>query len=309
MSSMKDSIVFFGSGPVAARSLELLAQDFKIEAVITKPIPKHHRGDFPVLTLADKLKLPLFTASNKQELDELFAKKPVKSRLAILIDFGIIVSQAVIDYFPLGIVNSHFSVLPEWRGADPITFAILSGQKQTGISLMLLVPAMDEGPLIAYGEYYLPPAITTPELTTHLINLSHLLLTDAVPKYIAGDYTPTPQEVTGRAISYSRKLTKQDGVLDFNKSAVQLEREIRAFIEWPKSHANLAGKEVIVTHAETKEQRTKNKEQKPGTAFITDDKQLAVVTGDGLLVIKKLKPAGKNEMTASAFLQGYKLQS
>src|SRR6202000_1513764 len=102
--------------------------------------------------MAQRLGLPLCTAATRRELGTLFVGASFKSNVAVLIDFGIIVSQSVIDFFPNGIINSHFSLLPEWRGADPITFAILSGQKQTGVSLMLVVEAMDEGPLLAVGE-------------------------------------------------------------------------------------------------------------------------------------------------------------
>src|SRR5678815_2818348 len=114
MKKMSEPIVFFGSGPVAAKSLELLAKDFSIEAVITKPRPAHHRGEVPVLDLAAKLQLPIHTVTNKKTLDELIKTNPFSSDIAVLIDFGIIVSQDAIDYFPLGIVNSHFSLLPEW---------------------------------------------------------------------------------------------------------------------------------------------------------------------------------------------------
>src|SRR3990167_2052 len=201
-------LIFFGSGPVAATSLRLLAPDFDFEAVITKPKPPRHRGDMPVLELARELKLPVYTAANKIELDELLGRHKFEAKAAILVDFGIIVSQKVIDYFPLGIVNSHFSILPQWRGADPITFAVLSGQKTTGVSLMLLVEAMDEGPLLAYGEYEMPANTTTPELTNELIKLSHALLVETVPKYRAGELQPVAQNETGCEVSYSRKLVK-----------------------------------------------------------------------------------------------------
>lgn len=125
---MKTSLIFFGSGPVAAKSLQLLAKEFEIEAVITKPKPEHHRGDFPVEALANKLGLKLFYASTRSELTELFKSKPFSSQLGLVIDYGVIIGQDAIDYFRLGVVNSHFSLLPQWRGADPITFAILSGQ-------------------------------------------------------------------------------------------------------------------------------------------------------------------------------------
>ncbi len=299
-SGTKPAIVFFGSGPVAATSLELLARDFDVEAVVTKPKPAHHRGDFPVISVAERLNLPILTASNRAELDRLFAGRPVQGRLGILIDFGIIVSQKVIDYFPLGIINSHFSVLPELRGADPITFAILSGQKQTGVSLMLLVEKMDEGPLLAFGEYELPADITTPLLTTHLIQLSDVLLKAEVPNYLAGRRKGAPQSITGRKVSYSRKLTKADGVIEWTKPAEQLEREIRAFMEWPRSHTKLGGKEVIITKA-----RVVPASGTAGT-ISTDDKKLLVYCGQKALQIERLKPANGKEMTSQAFLAGHK---
>src|SRR5581483_1255847 len=116
MKKMSETIVFFGSGPVAAKSLELLAQSFDIEAVVTKPRPPHHRGDVPVLDTVDRLNLPLVEVSNKKELTDRIAHAHFTSHVAVLIDFGIIIPQEVIDAFPFGIVNSHFSLLPEWRG-------------------------------------------------------------------------------------------------------------------------------------------------------------------------------------------------
>ncbi len=307
MQKTSKTVVFFGSGPVAARSLELLARDFEVEAVITKPRPAHHRGPVPVLELAEKRGLKVFTPRGKAELSELFVAKPVTSAVGVVIDYGIIIAQEVIDYFPLGIVNSHFSLLPEWRGADPITFAILSGQPQTGVSLMLIVEKMDEGPLLAQATYDMPANVTTPLLTNYLIDLSHSLLTEMLPLYMAGSVEVVPQEaaaqLAGRstAPSYSRKLTKEDGLIDWAKPAVQIERDIRAFIEWPKSRATLAGKEVVITEATVVNSTT----GEPGVAR-ADGKRLLVACGQGTLQIKKLKPAGKPEMTAEAFLAGYK---
>lgn len=297
MKKTSKPIVFFGSGPVAAKSLQLLSDDFQIEAVVTKPRPPHHKGDVPVLGIAEKLKLPIFTTQNKTELDALIAKKPFKADVGVLVDFGIIVSQKVIDYFPLGIVNSHFSLLPAWRGADPITFAVLSGEKQTGISLMLLVEAMDEGPLLAQAPYGMLPDITTPELTEELIELSYEALREVLPKYIQGELQPVPQPTTEP--TYSRRLSKEDSNLDWKKPAEVLEREIRAFAGWPKSRATFINLEVVITKA-----HVIDAEGTPGKTAIID-KQPVVFCGRGALVIDRLKPANKQEMTGQAFLAGY----
>lgn len=300
MTKTSKTVVFFGSGPVAARSLQLLLQDFEVEAVVTKPKPAHHKGAFPVIDVAKQHKLPLQTVSTKAELSKLMATKPFRSPVGVLIDFGIIVSQDVIDYFPRGIVNSHFSVLPDLRGADPITFAILSGQEVTGVSLMLLVEAMDEGPLISFGEYRLPADITTPVLTDHLIQLSQALLKGELPRYLDNpDFKPAPQTITGRPVSYSRKLTKTDGLIDWQKPAIQIEREIRAYLDWPGSTTTLAGTSVTITQAEVV-----TKSGKPGSLSV-DKKSLVIHCGQDALNILQLKPAGKKAMTAEAFINGH----
>ena len=298
----KVGIVFFGSGPVASASLELLSQSFDIEAVVTKPKPAHHRGAFPVLECAETLSLTTYTVSNRAELSQLIKTEPFKSKLAILIDFGIIVAQDVIDYFPHGIINSHFSLLPEWRGADPISFAILSGQKATGVSLMLIDVGMDTGKLLATKKLHIEPEETTEGLTAKLIQLSYKMLVTVTPQYLKGKVTPRLQPHQDRA-TYSRKLTKQDGLIDWGKPAEIIEREIRAFATWPKSHTVLGGKEVIITAAHVTSSDLEN--EKPGTIRIIGN-GLGVATASGTLWIDSLKPAGKKEMPAESFLAGYK---
>lgn len=302
---MSETIVFFGSGPVASESLALLAQSFTIEAVVTKPRPPHHRGDVPVIDTATVLGLPIIEVGDKNELTDKISNAHFSSQVAVLIDFGIIVPQSAIDVFPLGIVNSHFSLLPEWRGADPITFAILSGQKQTGVSLMLLVEKMDEGPLLAQGDYDTEPDETTPSLTDNLIQLSYAMLSEVLPAYVAGKIQPIAQEIAANEspnnlqVSYSRKLTKDDGILDWQKPAEQLEREIRAYQGWPKSRTNLGDIDVVITKAHIEATQLA-----PGK-LRTTNKTLVVGTQHDALAIDALVPAGKKEMSVGAFMAGY----
>jgi methionyl-tRNA formyltransferase len=298
MTVMSETVVFFGSGPVAAQSLELLAQNFTVEAVITKPQPAHHKAVFPVLAVAEKLGLTTLTPSNKLELSELFANKPVTSTIGVVIDYGIIINQDVIDYFPRGIVNSHFSLLPKWRGADPISFAILNGDKQTGVSLMLIVAALDEGPLLAQAPFDITDGMITPDLTESLIEISDQSLQHILPLYLSGQ-TVAQEQSTDQPATYSRKLSKADGQLDFQKPAAKLEREVRAFIEWPKCRTIIGDKEVIITKA-----HPQIGSGKVGKIW-REAKQFGFYTIEGIFVIDKLKPAGKAEMTAEAFLAGY----
>lgn len=296
--SGKISVVFFGSGPVAAQCLELLLHNFDVEAVITKPKPPHHKYDVPVLQVAQKYHLPTLTASNKKELDAVIATNNFHSKLAILIDFGIIVSNYVIDAFPLGIVNSHFSLLPRWRGADPITFAITSGDAKTGVSLMLIDEGMDTGKLLTTRTLPLTHTETGRTLTTQLIGLSNDLIAEFIPRYIKGDITPKNQPHPDRA-TYARKLTKQDGIIDWSESAEQIERHIRGYIEWPQSRANLNGLDVIITGA-----RATEGNGVPGS-YTIHGKELIIYARVGALSITTLKPAGKKEMPIAAFLAGY----
>jgi methionyl-tRNA formyltransferase len=298
MTETSKTVVFFGSGPVAAKSLDLLVQDFVIEAVITKPRPAHHRGEYPVLDIADKHNLPLLTVSGKNELSDLFIKKSFASPLGVVIDFGIIMDHDVIERFPFGIVNSHFSLLPRWRGADPISFAILSGDKQTGVSLMLINDKLDEGQILAQAKFDLSDKITTPELTDNLIELSHQTLIKTLSAYLSGEIPLIPQTGTP---TYSRKLTKQDGILDFNKSAQMLAREVRAFMNWPRSRTNINGVDIIVTSAHVGS----------GNDIIGkiwhEGQSFGFFTSEEILIIDKLIPSGKKDMPAEAFLAGYKL--
>lgn len=296
--SGKISVVFFGSGPVAAQCLQLLLRHFDVEAVITKPKPPHHKYDVPVLKLAQERSLPIITASNKAELDEVVATHKFTSELAILIDFGIIVSKKVTGAFPLGIVNSHFSLLPRWRGADPITFAITSGEKKTGVSLMIVDEGMDTGKLLTYRTLHLSPGETSVSLTERLVDLSDELLAEFVPRYITGGVTPKNQPHPNRT-TYSRKLTKQDSMIDWNMPAEQIERNIRGYIEWPGSRTTLNNLDVIITSAQVV-----NSSGTPGK-YIINGKELIVYTGKNALSIKTLKPAGKKEMPIAAFLAGY----
>lgn len=298
MKKMSETIIFFGSGPVAAASLAYLIDNFNIEAVITKSVPPHHRGSAPVEELAKHRSVPTYFANNRGELDTLVKQQRFSSRVGLVVDYGVIMSAEVINYFELGIVNSHFSLLPKWRGADPITFAVLNGDSKTGVSLMLIVPKLDEGDLLSQDTLAIKNDITTPQLTGQLVDLSNKMLARDLPRYVSGDLKPYPQP--DQPSSYSRKLTKEDGLVDWHKPAEVIEREIRAFIEWPKSRTILAGKDVVITKA-----HVTNRSGEPGTVII-DNKQLIIACGKGALVIEQLKPAGKPAMTAEAFLAGYR---
>jgi methionyl-tRNA formyltransferase len=294
----KIPIIFFGSGPVAAASLEGILSDFDIELVITKPRAPHHRDVAPVEQLASKNKLNMAFADTKEGVDKILADRTIKSLAGLIIDYGVIISGPAIKKFPKGIINSHFSLLPKWRGADPITYCLLAGDKETGVSLMKIVPKLEEGPLIAQEKLHLDGQINAIRLTDRLVKLSNSMVKKYLPKYLDGLLEAGLQSDSG--ITYSHKIKKVDGIIDWKKPAVQIEREIRAYAGWPKSRTGLNGVDCIITEA-----KVSDGVGPPGEYRINNG-SLLVFTGDRSLSIKRIQPAGKKEMSIEEFLRGYR---
>lgn len=300
----RPSVVFFGMGPVALASVQYMDRYADIELVITKPnqrkTSRRSKDQQPsVSQWAQNQNLPVLEVSTAAELEDKLLELHLKSKVGVVVDFGIIITAAVIDFFPLGILNSHFSLLPEWRGADPITFALLSGQEHTGVSIMLIVPALDEGDLLAQKRVKIEDNATTPELTEKLINVSNRLLRTTVPAYLADRLKPYPQDAT-QLPTYSRKIHKEDGKIDWTQPAWVVERHIRAYMGWPGGFTELNGIHILITKAHVIPGSAT-----PGKAYRSTSGCLVFGTGNGLLVVDRLKPEGKVEMDASSYLHGH----
>ena len=238
-------------------------------------------------------------------LDQLAA---YKADIGVLVAYGKIVPQEVIDLFPHGIINIHPSLLPRHRGSTPLESVILSGEKETGVSVMGLAQAMDAGPVYAQETVPLTGNETNQALADELLTVGSKLILQVLPDALAGTAQPTPQDDS--AATYDELIEKQDGQLDFSKPAQQLEREVRAYFGWPQSRTTIGNKEVIITQAHvvpaSSIQNPESLPNEPGTIW-QDGKQLGFYTTEGILAIDTLKPAGKGEMSAAAFLAGNKL--
>lgn len=297
---MKPQIVFFGTGEVSLKTTEGIANNFDIEAVITKPDLTTSSGKTRPAELkiwAEEHQIPCYSPANKAELSQLITGQKFESQVGLVVDYGIIIPQDVIDSFPKGILNSHFSLLPQLRGADPITFAILEGLQETGVTIMQIVAKLDEGDIVAQQTYTMPANVTTPQLTDDLIALSNKMLITAMPDYLEGKITPTQQDHS--QATYSRKLSKEDGLLDSSKTAVELECQIRAFIDWPKSYMFMDDLRITITKVRVSGQKS------PIGRLSVVDKKLYYGCKDGSLNILELQPAGKSKMNAAAFINGY----
>lgn len=229
--------------------------------------------------------------------------KPHQAKIAVLAAYGHIIPQKVLDEFPLGIINVHPSLLPKYRGTSPIESAILNGDIKTGVSIMRLTAGMDEGPLYKQKTVHLNGQETKQELTNKLQQLGANLIQEVLPEIYSGQLKARQQPHPVRA-TYSKKINKSDGLIDWSKAAVQLEREIRAYANWPKSHVNIGGKEVIILSAHAVP--TNGAGAVDGELeIIKDIGVLMVNSSNGSLCIEKLQPVGKKAMSAGEFIRGY----
>lgn len=304
-SLLKEDCVFFGTGEISRESLEALQTVFSIEAVITKSDRTVNGRPQPtaVSQWANEHNTPLHYADSAEEIEGVLDNNRLRSQVAVVVDYGVIIPQTVIDYFSLGIINSHFSLLPRYRGSNPIRSPLLAGDKQTGVTLIRITAGLDEGPIIAREVVPLAAKETTPSLTRKLIEKSNAMLTTDTLRYIRGEISPAPQDET--KATWSKKTSKRDGVIDWSKPAEQLDREIRAYLDWPKSRTTLGKKEVVITQARAVPTDTAVASSPGELKVIDDENDLVVGAGSGVLRIEKLKPAGKKEMSAAEFIRGY----
>ncbi len=293
-------IVFFGTGQTSLDALIELEKNFTIEAVITKPATKTSSGGSRPTNVelwSKKMSLRVFNPANKKELSELVIDQKFSSNVAVVLDYGFIIPQTVIDSFSLGIVNSHFSLLPIHRGADPIRSAILGGDKTTGVTIIKIVAELDAGPILTWAEYSLNDSTTEPELRIALSGLNTSLLTETLKLYLGGDIDPIEQAST--SATFTHKTTKQDGQIDYTKTAEQIEREIRAYQGWPKSFFSYDNKIFSVIEA-----KQSNKVVSAGKLELID-KHLYLGCKDSSIEIIKIQPAGKPALSALDFINGY----
>lgn len=299
------TVVFFGNERLAtgvtteAPTLQaLIASGYHVAAVVANFERSTSRTarDLEIAQVAERHGIPLLLPKKLSEIKEQLAA--CNADAGILVAYGRIVPEDIISLFPKGILNIHPSLLPKHRGPTPIESAILNGDNKTGVSIMQLVKAMDAGPVYAQAEIPLAGDEAKQDLADRLLEIGNVMLLDLLPEMLAEDVVAIPQD-DSRA-TYDNLLSKNDGAIDWNKPAEQIEREIRAFIGWPKSRAELAGIDVVIASSKV----VKEQIGKPGSIAIRG-KQFFVACGEGSLEIITLKPAGKNEMSAAAFLAGY----
>lgn len=293
MKSTSKTIVFFGTEDFSLTALTgLIEAGFTIGAVVTKPDSKKGRGQKltppSVKVLASRFNIPVWQPTKLQDIVEDI--QALDAPIGVLVSYGKIVPQAIIDLFTPGIVNVHPSLLPKYRGPSPIESAIKNGDTQTGVSIMQLAARMDAGPVYASKTHPLQDTETRPELYHALADIGTNLLLETLPGIIDGSVQPVDQVEAGA--TYCQLLQKADARLDVQQlRAVEAERLIRAHIDFPKTKVTILGHEIIITKAHLSDE--------PKTP-------LDIVCQDGVVlsIDEVIAPSGRR-MQADAFLRGY----
>jgi len=295
MQKTSKPIIFFGTEDFSAASLTaLIKAGFAIHAVVTKPDSRRGRGQKITQPLIKQIALQhgILVWQPRKILEILPLLQSLDAPTGVLVSFGKILPQSLINCFKPGIINVHPSLLPKYRGPSPIESAILHGDTETGISIMQLTQAMDAGPVYTQVEYPLRQTETAADLYMTLGEIGSQILVDTLPTIQSGDLLPTPQNE--KQATYCAMLSKDDGLLSpQTMTAQECQRKVRAYILYPKTRATLYGQLCTLVEARVAETARPS--------------ELNLVCKDGkFLIIEKLIAANGKSMSGEAFLRGYK---
>jgi methionyl-tRNA formyltransferase len=293
-------IVFMGTAELACPSLQAVAAmpEHQIVAVFTQPNrPKGRSLKItapPVKVFADRLGLPVHQPVKAREPATVGLLKSLKPDLIIVVAYGQILPPAILQIPPRGCVNVHASLLPRWRGASPIQYAILAGDSETGVTTMFMDEQMDTGDIILQRREPIRPGDNTGTLHDRLASLGAELLVETVRQIATGAARRTKQD--NALATYAKKLSKEDGRVDWTNPAELIERQIRACNPWPGAFAILGDTMLKLWRAEA----YPTNPLPPGQ--IHGDR---VGTGQGALRLLEVQPAGGKRMSFTAFLRGH----
>jgi len=311
MSSLK--IIFMGTADLAGASLQALCREksFQIIAVVSQPDKPRGRDmklqPTPVKTLALVENLPVLQPARARNEDFIVELRQLQPDLIVVAAYGQILPQSLLDIPRLGCLNVHTSLLPKYRGAAPIQWSILNGDAETGVTIMKMDAGLDTGPMLSQVTTGITPADNAQTLHDRLAELGGELLVKTIPDYAAGKLTPQPQPAEGA--SYARKISKEDGQLDWSQPAATLWNRVRGFTPWPGAftHFSAEGKPRLlkIWQAEVVSELSGT----PGEILRADKQGLIVACGQQALRILQLQREGGRKMTAQEFLAGQTLSA
>jgi len=303
-------IVFMGSAELACASLRALLASgrFDVAAVVTQPDrPKgrHLRLHAPLVKqIAAEAGRPVLQPGRVRDAAFISSLAALAPDLIVVVAYGQLLPESILAIPKTGCVNVHASLLPKYRGAAPIQWAILNGERATGVTVMKMAAGLDTGDILAQRATPIAPEETTAQLHERLAILGAELLESTLPDYSAGLIQPVPQDEA--AATYARKISREDGRLDWSQPAAALRNRIRAFTPWPGAFVDLTirGKPRLVKFWRAAVEAIQGP---PGQVLQADRNGLVIACGSDALRIEQLQIEGGREMTAAEFLAGHAL--
>lgn len=295
-------VIFMGTPAFAVPSLQalLVHPAFDVVAVVTQPDRRAGRGrklrTSPVKEAALESDVPLLQPPSLRDPEAVAALASLRPDLIVVAAFGQILRPAVLDLPVHGCINVHASLLPRWRGASPITAAILAGDTLSGCTIMRMDEGMDTGPILAQAAMVIHSGDTTGSLSERLAQQGASLLLDILPCYLQGQLTPRPQEDEDATLC--RLVRKEQALIDWTRPASFIERMVRAYQPWPGAHTTWQGQVLKLGKAKVAEGQAQ-----PGEV-IAWEQGAAVGTGADLLVLESVQLAGKKMTPIVDFLRG-----
>ena len=301
-------IVFMGTPDFAVGALEALVEaGHEVVAVVTQPDKPKGRGkemqQTPVKACALKHNIEVFQPIKIKTPEAVEVLKGYQADLFVVAAFGQILSKEILEMPKYGCVNIHASLLPKYRGAAPIQWAILDGEKETGVTIMQMNEGLDTGDMLTKVVVPILDTDTGESLFDKLAEAGAKLMVETIPQIEAGTITPVVQD--DALSTYAKMIRKEMGHIDWKKEAVVLERLVRGMNSWPSAYTYLAGKTLKVWEASVEISETNGE---PGTIVEVTKNSIKVKTGKDLLVLKQIQLEGKKRMDVAAFLLGYKVE-
>jgi len=295
-------IIFAGTPDFAARHLDaLLSSGHHVVGVFTQPDRPAGRGKklmpSPVKVLAEENGLPVFQPSSLRPQENQHLVADLHADVMVVVAYGLILPKAVLDMPRLGCINVHGSLLPRWRGAAPIQRALWAGDTETGVTIMQMDVGLDTGDMLYKLVCPITDEDTSATLYDKLAGLGPAGLIETLAQLANG--TAQPQVQDEAQVTYAEKLSKEEARVDWSLSAAQLERCIRAFNPWPMSWLEIDGQPLKIWKASVIDTRAT---AEPGTIVDATKQGIQVATGDGILNVESLQPAGKKAMSAQDLL-------
>ena len=285
--------------------------DFEIAAVVTQPDRPQGRNlevqGSAVKKLAASAGLPVLQPERARDPEFLERLKQLNPDLVVVVAYGQILPQALLDSPRFGCLNVHTSLLPKYRGAAPIQWALLSGDEETGVTIMKMDAGLDTGPMLTEKRTAISSDDNAESLHDRLANMGAELIVPTIRDFVAGKIQPRPQPAEGA--SYARKIKKEDGRIDWSQPAGAILNRIRAFTPWPGAYTFLEAEPKPQMLKIWKASAEPGKEDRPGEVIRRDKEGIVVACGEGSLRIQELQREGGRRVTAQQFLAGTNIQT